>query len=169
MKFTKVRNVKSPIRGTKCSAGIDFFVPEFNDKFISDLILKNSEVLFEIDDNNNRYIALDKQERILIPSGIHVHLPRGYALMAKNKSGIASKKGLDKLAELVDEDYQGEIHINLVNTSNSDIRIYENEKIIQFVLVPVCYDDPHEINSLIELYPIKTDRGEGGFGSTNNK
>lgn len=172
--FTKVRKVKNIERGTSRSAGIDFFVPEFDKNFIDDLINKNPDL------NRSELITYSYQntlpepvrlnlfphQRILIPSGIHVRGIEGYALFAKNKSGVSTKKGLDRLAELIDEDYQGEIHISLVNTSNQEVYIFPNDKIIQCVLIPVLYTQPVEITTLQQLYPIKTERGEGGFGST---
>ena len=171
--FTKTRKVKSPTRATKKSAGIDFFVPEFDDDFIKDLITKNDgieEKLWKwgksVDNKTVNSIMLMPHQRILIPSGIHVNIPHNYALIVHNKSGVATKKGLDRLAEVVDEDYQGEIHLSVVNTSNDVVCINENEKLVQLILIPVLYADIKEVSTLEELYPTKTQRGTGGFGST---
>lgn len=71
MKYFKTRDVKSPERGTSKSAGIDFFIPQ---------------------DFETTY--LQPGHTILIPAGIKVKLPEGYALIANNKSGIAFKKQL---------------------------------------------------------------------------
>lgn len=169
MKITKVRKVKTPIRGTEHSAGIDFFVPEFNDKFKRDFIDKNPDVYFLRSISNELFIQLFPRDRVLIPSGIHASVPNDYALIAFNKSGVSTKLGLDALACVVDADYQGEIHISLVNTSNREVRITENDKIIQFLLQPVFYDSIEEVESLEKLYPNKTERGAGGFGSTDKK
>lgn len=168
MKFTRIRAVKSPIRSTTLSAGIDFFVPKFDENFRIAFHAKNVGVGIIDDDvfDHDTFILLGQHQRVLIPSGIHVKLPEGYALIAHNKSGIATRKGLDRLAEVVDEDYMGEVHISLVNTGNESVKIHENTKLIQFVLVKVGYHQPEEIDSLEELYPEKTERGEGGFGST---
>ena len=142
MKFSKVRDVKSPSRGTALSAGIDFFVP--ND-FIEMTVLPN--------------------QRTLIPSGIKVSLPDGYALIAFNKSGVASKTGMIVGACVVDEDYQGEIHLNMINTSDIGQLIRPGDKLTQFILVPVNYAEPQEVIQ-DDLYREVTQRGEGGFGST---
>lgn len=186
MKFSKTRGVKSPQRGTPLSAGIDFFIPHFTKKFISDLLQKNEHLSTQIKLNAS-YLVDDKivlmpQDRILIPSGIHVNfteeefslrestnLPLGLSLNANNKSGIASKRGLDHLANVVDVDYEGEIHINLVNTSIYPVEIKENEKIIQFLLQPVFYATLDEV-SFEDLYlNSNSQRGTGGFGSTDEK
>jgi dUTP pyrophosphatase len=182
--FTKVRDVLSPTRGTPRSAGIDFYVPSFTEKFIFDLIEKNSmsKRAFELatgrwltsakdmqSPNKCNGFILYSQERVLIPSGIHVKLPQGFALIAHNKSGVATKFGLDRLAEVVDEDYQGEVHISVFNSGNTDVIITEHMKLIQFILIPVLYASIHEVESLEKLYPIETERGAGGFGSTDKK
>lgn len=165
--FTKVRNVKSPTRGTKRSAGIDFYVPEFDERFIVDLKSKNGSIMFEYDGEKPiPNIVLYPHNRILIPSGIYVKIHHNFALIAHNKSGVASKKGLDILASVVDEDYQGEIHLNVVNTGTENVIIQPGEKLVQFILIPVLYAKLQEVETLEGLYPEITERGTGGFGST---
>ena len=141
MKIAKIKDVKTPARGTPESAGIDFFVPE-------GIIAK-----------------LSPGQSCLIPSGIRANVPAGHALIAFNKSGVAVKKNLHAGACVVDEDYQGEIHINLTNVGDEAVEILGGEKIIQFVLLPVFYDIIEEVE-LENLYEEVTSRGEGGFGST---
>ena len=170
LQFTKVRNVKSPTRGTEKSAGIDFFIPKFDQQCVDDLREKNGDIQFEhIGGGGGPAIKLFPQQRILIPSGIHVNVPADFVLIAHNKSGVASKKGLDVLACVVDEDYQGEVHISLVNTSRDIIYLSQDDKIIQFILIPVLYAKISEVPTLQELYPAETERGAGGFGSTDDK
>ena len=141
MKISKVKEVKTPVRGTPNSAGIDFFVP------------------------SGIFAKLEPGQSCLIPSGIKANVPTGHALIAFNKSGVAVKKNLHVGAAVVDEDYQGEIHINLANVGSDDIEINPGEKIIQFILLPVFYDTIEEVE-LENLYEEVTSRGEGGFGST---
>jgi len=141
VKIAKIKDVKTPARGTPESAGIDFFVPE-------GIIAK-----------------LSPGQSCLIPSGIRANVPAGHALIAFNKSGVAVKKNLHAGACVVDEDYQGEIHINLTNVGDEPVEISGGEKIIQFVLLPVFYDIIEEVE-LENLYEEVTSRGEGGFGST---
>jgi dUTP pyrophosphatase len=140
MKIQKLRNVKTPNRGTAASAGIDFYVPED----------------FET-------VSLKPGESVLIPSGIKVQIPRGYALIAFNKSGVAVKQGLSVGACCVDEDYEGEVHLHMINTSNKDQVIATGQKLVQFVLIPVAYFDVEEVE---EIQSRNTERGAGGFGST---
>ena len=172
MYYTKTRLVKSPQRGTNKSAGIDFFVPEFTDEFLSDLQKKSN---VEIEGDN---IILNPHSSVLIPAGIKVNLEKtrvdflhtwnGIYLNAHNKSGIASKHGLIKGAETVDEDYQGELHINVINTTDEIRYIRENSKLIQFILEETNYITPIEIETETELFTSESERGVGGFGSTGN-
>ena len=140
MKYSKIRKVKSLTRGTSQSAGIDFYIPD--------------------DWNNGMPRSIAPGGRALIPSGIKVNLPAGYALVAFNKSGVATKTGLIVGACVVDEDYQGEIHLSVINT-NQPFEIYDadghysttsgyvtinpGEKLVQFILVPVNYSMPEEV------------------------
>lgn len=144
MKIAKIRDVKTPTRGTQGSAGIDFYVPN---------------------DYPNSLRRVAPGERYFIPSGIKANVPEGYALIAMNKSGVALKKGLMVGACVVDSDYQGEIHLHLVNTSTSDVTIEPGEKLTQFLLIPVDHC-PVEVVDESNLFMNETERGSGGFGST---
>jgi len=170
-KFCKVRKVKSPVRGTAVAAGVDFFVPE--DLQESVLVEKsvttgcNPKIDLDPMTLTVKSITLQPGESVLIPSGIKVKIPHGYAMAFMNKSGVGSKKQLDRLAELVDEDYQGEVHINIVNNGLKPQVISAGDKIIQGVLIPVSYAQPEEVDTPENLYKdSNSDRGEGGFGST---
>ena len=149
MKIAKIRNVKTPVRGTEGSAGIDFYIPN------------------DYPQKDNR-CTVRPGERFFIPSGIKANVPEGYALIAMNKSGVALKKGLLVGACVVDSDYQGEIHLHLVNAGTRDVTIEPGEKLVQFLLVPVshCVVD---VVSEESLFSTSTGRGTGGFGSTGVK
>lgn len=165
LKYAKVRQVKSPIRAHQSDAGIDFFIPIFDKKFIKDFK----------DKNDSKYAVLNKSEiivyangRVLIPSGLHFNISDGgYALIAFNKSGVATKTGFTVGAAVIDENYQGEVHLSLLNTSNKDVIIYPGQKIIQFLYIPILNDIPTEV-PFEKLYNKKTSRGKGGFGSTGS-
>jgi dUTP pyrophosphatase len=147
MKFLKIRDVKTPTRGTPQSAGIDLYIP--ND-FPETTILPGLSTL--------------------IPSGLKVNVPEGHAFIAFNKSGVATKKGLQVGACVIDEDYQGEIHIHLTNVGDESQIINPGDKIIQCVLLPVNYETVELVESEEELWNGEiTQRGEGGFGSTDHK
>jgi dUTP pyrophosphatase len=142
LKVSKVRDVKDPQRGTPGSAGIDLFIP-----------------------NDYAGVAIAPQGSVLIPSGIKAKVPDGYALVAMNKSGVATKLGLVVGACVVDSDYQGEIHIHMINVSNRCVNLEPGQKIVQFLLLPV----EHCGISIVppeQLFDSTTTRGAGGFGST---
>ena len=164
MKILKTLNVKTPSRGTEVAAGIDFFVPEKSEDFIKCFFEKNQNVLI-----TDEGIILNPHQRVNIPSGIKAEIPKGYALIAYNKSGVSLKYGLDVGATVVDEDYQGIIHLSLVNTSDKTLIINYGQKIIQFLLIPIFYDKVELVNNEEELFTRNSQRGEGGFGSTGIK
>lgn len=142
MRISRIRDVKMPARGTDLSAGIDFFVP-----------------------NDFTETLVHPGESILIPTGIKAEIPTGFMLTAFNKSGVATKKLLIKGAEVCDEDYQGEIHIHVINVGTEPQHIEPGQKLIQFILIPVFYDSVEEVPA-DELFTVQTNRGTGGFGST---
>lgn len=169
IKFLKIRDVKSPERGTDEAAGIDFFVPEYNPKFKEDLKEKNPELLYNTT-KTSMQIYLNPGERVLIPSGIKTWMEPGTALIVANKSGVASKKGLIFGAQVVDSDYAGEVHINVINTSDREVTIQTGEKLIQFIHTPVLLSPVEEVDAKeFERLHDKSQRGEGGFGSTGVK
>tara|TARA_R110002096_G_scaffold237991_2_gene429247 strand:- start:2210 stop:2650 length:441 start_codon:yes stop_codon:yes gene_type:complete len=146
MKITKIKDVKTPTRANATDAGVDFFIPnDYSGK-----------------------TELSPGESCFIPSGIKVNVPEGYALIAFNKSGVATKKGLHVGACVVDCGYQGELHINLTNVSAEDQTIASGDKIVQFVLLPLG-NPSIELVEENNLYEAVSTRGEGGFGSTGVK
>ena len=141
MKVSRIKNVKLPERGTPQSAGLDFFIP------------------------NDLTVSIHPGKSVLIPSGIKANIPEGYALIAFNKSGISTKKESIVGACVCDEDYQGEIHIHLMNVGSTMQTFEPGQKAAQFILVPVLYDTVEEVDE-DELFAELTQRGAGGFGST---
>jgi dUTP pyrophosphatase len=164
MRFCKIREVKSPTRANPGDAGIDFFIPTFDEAFCKDFDLKNPDQKTWINDQR-KSIRVDSQARVLIPSGIKVDVPFGFALIAFNKSGVAVKKGFDVGASVVDHGYQGEVHLSLINTSDTTAYLSEGEKAVQFLIMPIVTLSPNEVEE-DQLHPIETVRGAGGFGSS---
>lgn len=163
MDIIKIRDVKTPERGTPLSAGLDFFIPNDIDWY-RDCAGDFTAVEYTKEDKCAR---LHPGESITIPAGIVVRVPQGKALVFFNKSGVASKKRLQVGACVIDEDYQGEVHINLHNVGLATVYLQRNEKIVQGLLLNVSYDEVKECSSKTELFPETSERGTGGFGSTN--
>ncbi len=171
LKYTKVREVRSPVRGTSGAAGIDFFVPTDIDKQTMDAKCDVTQCYpdMEYADGHLTKIWLKPGESVMIPSGIKMKVPSGHALALMNKSGVGAKKQLDRLAELVDCDYEGEVHLNIVNNGLSTQCICAGDKIIQGVIIPVNFAAPEEVEDEEALFKGSTsERKSGGFGSTGN-
>lgn len=167
MLFIKTRDVKSPCRAHDTDAGIDFFVPKFDEEFIKELKAKNSDNYFDI--WKDEKIILEPGEKILIPQGIKVDVPLGYALVAFEKSGLGTKFGVSLLARVVDHGYQGEMYVGIINHGRRILVIKPDMKIVQFLLLPVLINKPEEVYKLSDLYDGESERGEDGFGSTQTK
>lgn len=192
MKIAITRDVKKPTRGKDDSkheraGGIDFFVPHQSEKFDNDLLELNGQKIehdfsFSVSSAGytKHFIKVKPHQNILIPSGIHINMltvkgfnfdeHNGLILEAANKSSISRFKHLDVGATIIDEDYQGEVHISLTNTSSEPVAIYYGEKIAQFIIKPIIIDDT-EVVDIDDLYKETGDssRGANGFGSTTQQ
>jgi len=167
IKYSKLREVKHPEKGTSLSAGLDLFIPAFNDSFIKDFELKNTNDKDKILLRRNKHeILIYPHQSICIPSGLCFEMDSSVFLMLANRSSVSFKKHLAKLAEIIDSDYQGEVHIVLHNYSNEIISIKENEKIAQLVVMK-NYMVQFVNTNITDMYCKQSERGKGGFGSTN--
>ena len=102
--------------------------------------------------------------RGLVPTGIAVAIPRGYAGFIQPRSGLALKHGVTCLNTpgLIDSDYRGELKVLLVNTDPTEpFLVRRGERIAQLVVQAVEHVLFEEADELDD-----TDRGEGGFGHT---
>lgn len=97
IKMTKVRAVKTPVRGTSVAAGLDFFVPEdLTAEDMSNMFDKTNHVLdFTIDETGHvTKMTVKPGQSACIPTGVKAKIPDGYCMVFQNKSGIACKKSL---------------------------------------------------------------------------
>lgn len=102
--------------------------------------------------------------RALVPTGIAIELPGpGWAALVFARSGLAVKRGvtLSNGVGVIDSDYRGEISVGLVNLSDTDCVLQNGERIAQLAVMPVAQAAFVAADTL-----SRTDRGEGGFGST---
>jgi len=103
-------------------------------------------------------------ERMLVPTGIKIAIPEGYAGFVQPKSGLAIKHGIALVNSpgLIDSGYRGEVSVILINLDrDNDFTIKKGDKICQLVIKKI------EQAELIETDGLDvSDRGEGGFGST---
>lgn len=100
-----------------------------------------------------------------IPTGIKIEIPPGHVGFVTPRSGLAVSRGLTVLNTpgTIDEDYRGEIHVILHNTSGFPHRIKEGDRIAQLVILQRPTVDVQLVDES-DLTP--TQRGDGGFGST---
>ena len=107
--------------------------------------------------------VLKPMERAIIPTGLHVELPKGYELQVRPRSGLAAKHGVTVLNTpgTIDSDYRGEIGVILINLGQDDFTVRRGERIAQAVIAT------YNRAELVEVAELgQTERGEGGFGST---
>ncbi len=109
-------------------------------------------------------VTLQPFERALVPTGIAVAIPEGFAGFVQPRSGLAIKRGLSLVNTpgLIDSHYRGEIKLIAINLDPTQpLRISRGEKVAQFVIQAVERAVLTEVDEL-----DATARGEGGFGST---
>ena len=112
----------------------------------------------------NADVTIAPHERALIPTGLAIALPDGYAGFVQPRSGMALKRGLSiaNTPGLIDAHYRGELKVIAVNLDPHDtIHIERGERIAQLVIQAVPVVRLVEVDELDE-----TDRGAGGFGSS---
>jgi dUTP pyrophosphatase len=100
-------------------------------------------------------------QRVSIPCGFAVAIPTGMVGLVRPRSGLAVKYGIDIMAGVIDSDYRGELKAVLINHGDSPVSVFPGERIAQLVVVPCLQVHAREVDEL-----PKTERGEGGFGST---
>jgi dUTP pyrophosphatase len=102
-------------------------------------------------------------ERAGVGTGIRVELPAGYEAQVRPRSGLAIRHGVTVLNApgTIDSDYRGEVRVLLINLGKDPFSIVAGDRIAQLVVAPVTRVEWSEDESL-----GKTERGEGGFGST---
>ena len=112
----------------------------------------------------NESFLLMPHERKLIPTGLAIAIPEGYAGFVQPRSGLALKVGLSmaNTPGLIDSHYRGELKIIAINLDDEEpIHIGRGERIAQLVIQKV------PIVKIVEVDELdKTDRGAGGFGSS---
>lgn len=142
IKYKKIREgAKVPFYGSDLAAAADLYA------CCDDLVIKPGET-------------------VIIPTGIALEIPDGYAAFIYARSSLGIKEGLAPANKVgvIDADYRGEIMVGLYNHSNFDRKILHNERIAQMVIAPYIKADFFEVNEL-----SVTNRGDGKFGSTGKK
>jgi dUTP pyrophosphatase len=111
-----------------------------------------------------RSVVLEPGERTLVPTGIAVAIPDGYAGFVQPRSGLALRHGIGVVNSpgLIDAGYRGEIGVVVINHDpRTTAKIERGDKVAQLVILPVAQARMVECDELPE-----SPRGEGGFGSS---
>ena len=111
-------------------------------------------------------VELAPGERALVPTGLAVAIPEGYAGYVQPRSGLATKHGISivNTPGLVDSGYRGELLVNLVNTDRDETFVVEpGMRIAQLVILELPEVELVEVDVLPE-----SERGVRGFGSSQH-
>jgi dUTP pyrophosphatase len=109
-------------------------------------------------------VTLAPGERAMVPTGVAIALPEGYAAFVHPRSGLAARHGLSivNTPGTVDAGYRGEIKVMLVNHDPRDsVELRRGDRIAQLVIQRVERARFVEVDSLPDSV-----RGAGGYGST---
>lgn len=114
-------------------------------------------------------VVLAPGERALVPTGIAIALPVGYAAFVHPRSGLAARHGVTVLNApgTVDAGYRGEILVNLLNTDSSqEFTITRGDRIAQLIIQKVNEAVFIEVRSLPGSHRGDNGHGaSGGFGT----
>jgi dUTP diphosphatase len=109
-------------------------------------------------------VVLGPGERAVVPTGIAVEIPPGFAGFVQPRSGLAARHGIGVVNSpgLIDSGYRGEIRVVLINTDRAEPFVVEPRmRIAQLVVAPVADVRLVEVDEL-----ATSERGARGFGST---
>ena len=109
-------------------------------------------------------VELAPGERAVVPTGVAIALPEGYAGFVHPRSGLGAKFGVTVVNApgTIDAGYRGEIKVTLLNTDLKEpVRFARGDRIAQLVVQRVERAAFHEVGAL-----PGSSRGAGGFGST---
>ena len=145
--FKKDPNAQIPSRANKFDAGLDLYA-------------------------NKSFELLPQDQSVLVPTGLVIALPVGYAGLILPRSGLAAKYGVTVTNSpgLIDSGYRGEIFVSLINHHPvRQHRVEQGDRIAQLLIVPFVwdiqfmeFDSEKSLNSTFS----QDERGDGGFGSS---
>lgn len=101
--------------------------------------------------------------RAVIPTGIHMEIPKGYEGQVRGRSGLAIRHGIGIVNGLgtIDSNYVGDIGVILINHGEKAFKVENGDRIAQLVIAPVKTVELEEVNVLED-----TIRGSEGYGSS---
>lgn len=111
-------------------------------------------------------VTIKRFQRALIPTGLHIQLPRGYECQIRPRSGLALNYGITiaNSPGTVDADFRGEICAILINLGEDDFVVNDGERVCQMVIKQYSHVE-WEVAERLDT----TKREDGGFGHTGTK
>jgi len=137
VKFRKDYGAKAPSYGYSDDAGLEIYANE-------EKILK-------------------PMHRAPIKTGVYFELPKGYAGLIWDRSGLSLRTGLHAIAGAIDSGYREELKVVLINLSSKTVKIEKGTKIAQLLIQKVERAKLHEYN------PLEDSERGGGFESSGLK
>jgi dUTP pyrophosphatase len=109
-------------------------------------------------------VTLGSLERLTVPTGLYLALPKGYEAQVRPRSGLAAKHGVTTLNApgTIDSDYRGELKVILINLSKDSYTLQDGDRIAQVVVSRV----ERVVLMEIQEHDDITERGDGAFGHT---
>lgn len=125
--------------------------------------MKGSEDAAGFDITATTTTVISPGTRMKIPTGLKTRAPGGTYLRIAPRSGLAVK-GIDVAAGVVDRDYNGEIQVVLVNTTEAPFHVLQGDRIAQLIVKKIAHPEVHQVPQLPD-----TACGQQRFGSTGLK
>lgn len=170
VKMSLIDGGRMPKQATEGSAGMDLYARIDHRMSMYALGLDKKYYPFRLVEEGNtdlspsKYLIVLPGETIVIPVGFRVELPKGYEMQVRPRSGNSAKTKI-RIANspgTIDSDYRGEVGVIVDNIGDEPIIIFDGDRIAQAVIQEVPSVSLEQVDSL----ELKTNRGEGGFGST---
>ena len=159
VRVTNKAGLPLPKYETPQSAGMDVLASlSVKPKFLYNSFYTDSENEWD------RVVNIRPGGRALIPTDLFMEIPEGYEIQVRPRSGLALKHGITVLNTpgTIDADYRGNVGVVLINNGTENFAVKQGDRIAQIVLNKV-----ETIEWIVNEVLSETERGEGGFGSTD--
>ncbi|MFC1925298.1 dUTP diphosphatase [Chloroflexota bacterium] len=101
--------------------------------------------------------------RVLVPTGVILQLPPETVGRIASRSGLSVNSNIEAGAGWIDNDYRGELKVELKNLSSKPYKVQQGDRIAQLVILPLVDVEVQSVSRLED-----TERGSSGFGSTDS-
>ena len=110
----------------------------------------------------NEEVDIQPNKVKIISTGLRVEIPDGYEMQIRPRSGMTTKTPIIGQLGTIDSGYRGPLGVMLYNHGDIPYRVQKGDRIAQAIISPTYHG-----NFLITESLSDTERGEGGFGSTD--